>query len=95
MVLGPVELDATTDPRASKAYKRRLHHVVIIHEVSLLDLIVGHLDASAQFGQDHHLDIFVLEIDGLVVLVHLLIADRLDNGIRIDHPTRSLIHTLL
>ena len=93
MMLGPVKLDATTDPRTSQTYKRRLHHMVIIHKMTLLDLIISHLDTSTQLRQDHYLDILVLEIDGLVVLFGLLITDRLDDRIRIDHTTRTLIDT--
>ena len=69
--------------------------MVVIHEMTLFDLVVGHLDAPAQLWQDHYLDILVLEIDSLVFLVGLLVADALDDGIRIDHPTRPLIDTLL
>ena len=85
MVLGPVKLDAATDPRTCQSHKRRFHYMVIINEVTLLNLVVGHLNASTQFGQNHNLDIFVLKIDGLVVLIGLLITDRLNHRIRIDH----------
>ena len=69
--------------------------MIVIHEVALFDLVVGHLDTSTQFWQDHHHDILVLDKHGLVVLVHFLVADRLNDGIRINHSTRTLIDTLL
>ena len=67
--------------------------MIIIHKVALLNLIVSHLHTSAQFGQYHHLDILVLDINGLILFIHLLVAHRLDNGIRIYHATRTLINT--
>ena len=93
MVLRPVKLDATANPRTSQAYQCGLNHMVVIHKVALLNLVVSHLHASAQFGQYHHLDILVLDINGLVLLIHLLVAHRLDNGIRIYHATGTLINT--
>ena len=93
MVLGPVKLDAATDPRTCQSHKCRFHYMVIINEVTLLNLVVGHLDTSTQFWQNHHLDILILEIHSLVVLICFLVADRLDDWVRIDHTTRSLIHT--
>ena len=73
VVLRPVELDAAAYPRPRQAHQCGLDDVVIVHEVALLDLVVRHLDAAAQFGQDHHLDIFVLQVDGLPLLVHFLV----------------------
>ena len=75
MVLRPIKLNTARYPRASQSHKCRLHHMIIIDEMTLLDLIISHLDASTQFGQNHNLDIFVLKIDGLVVFIGLLIAD--------------------
>ena len=75
MVLGPVELDAARNPRPCKADQRWLDDVVVIHEVTLLDFVIRHLDASAQLWQYHHLDILILEIDGFPLLLGLLIAD--------------------
>ena len=94
MVLGPVKLNTATDPRSGQTHKRRLHHMVIIDEMTLLDLVISHLDASPQLGQNHHEDIIVFEIYGLIVLIDLLVANRLYHGIRIEHTARTLIDTL-
>ncbi len=94
MVLGPVKLDATTDPGTRQTHQCRLNHMVIIHKVALFYLVVRHLDTSTQFWQHHHLDIFVLQIDGLPLLVHLLVRDRLNDRIGIHHPTRALIYSV-
>ena len=87
VVLRPVELDATRDPRSCKTHQCRFDDVVIIDEMALFDLVVSHLDASAQLRQDHHLDILVLDINGLIFLVDLLVADRLNHRVRINHTT--------
>ena len=87
MVLGPVELNATTNPRTKQTYEGRLDDVVVIDKVTLCNLVVGHLYATAQLRQYHHLDVLVLNPDGQIVLVHLLVAHRLNDGIGIDHTT--------
>ena len=95
MVLGPVEFDASRDPWTSKTDEGGLDDVVVIDEVTTGNLVVGHLHTTAQFGQDHHLDVLVLHPDGLVLLIDLLVAHRFDDGIGIDHTTRALIDSLL
>ena len=75
MVLWPVELDATRDPRTCQAHQSRFDDVIIIDKMTLLDLVVGHLNTSAQLWQYHHLDIFILQIDGLPFFIYLLVRD--------------------
>ena len=94
-MLRPVELYASRYPRTCQTHQGGLDDVVVIYEVALLQLVVGHLYPAAQFGQDHYLYIFVLYPNGQILLVYLLIAHRLDDGIRIHYTTRTLIHSLL
>ena len=75
VVLRPVELNAAADPRSRQPNECRLNHMVIIHEMTLFDFVVGHLDAPAQLRQYHHLDIFIFQPHGLPFLVNLLVAD--------------------
>ena len=95
MMLRPVELNATADPRTDQTNQRWLDDMVVIDKVALLDLVVGHLHATAQLGQHHHLDIFVFQPDGLIVFVHLFIADGFYDRIRINNATRPLIDSFL
>ena len=95
MVLRPVELYAAADPRPCQSYEGRLDDVVVVHEVALLDFVVGHLYAPAQLGHHHHLQVFVLQEHHLPLMGCRLIGYRLDDGVRVHHPTRPLIHTLL
>ena len=95
MVLWPVKLDAARYPRTSQTHKSRLDDVVIIDEVALLNLVVRHLYASAQLRQYHHLDIFVLYPNSQPLLIHLLVRNRLNDGIGIDHAARTLIDAFL
>ena len=86
-MLWPVEFDASRNPRTCKSHKGGFDHVVVINKVALLDLVISHLYASAQFGQHHHLDVFVLHPNGQIILIHLLVAHGFDHGIRINHTT--------
>ena len=95
VMLGPVELDAAADPGSGQSHERRLDDAVVIDEMTLSDLVIGHLHPPAEFGEDHHLDVFVLEIHGIVRMVRLFIRDRLDHRIRIDHAAGSLIDPFL
>ena len=63
--------------------------------MALLDLVVGHLYTTAQLGQNHHLEVLVLNIDGAVLSIDTLVADTLDNGIRVYYAATSLIHAVL
>ena len=95
MVLGPVELDAARYPGTRQSDECRLDDMVVIDEVALPQLVVGHLDATAQLRQYHDLDILILQVDGLPVFVYFLVTNRLDDGVRIHHTTRALIDPLL
>ena len=95
VVLRPVELDAAADPGARQAHEGRLDDLVVVDEVPLRDLVPGHLHAAAEFRQDHHLDVFVLQPDGFVCLILLLVRDGLDHGIGIHHAAAALIDTFL
>ena len=91
VVLGPVELDAAGDPGAGQAHQGRLDHVIVIHKIIVVGLVIGPLDPSAQLRQDHHLQIFVLQKDCLVLLILFLMADLLRRRIGIDLSAASLI----
>ena len=94
VMLGPVELDSTGNPGSGKAYERRLDDPVVIDEMALLDFVVSHLDPSPELGEDHHLDVFILQEDCKIFLVHLLPGDALDHGIGIDDSAGTLVHPL-
>ena len=91
MVLRPVELDTTTDPGTCQSHKGRFDNVIVIHKVALLDLVVRHLDTSTQFGHHHHFDILILKEHHLPLVWRGLIGYRLDDRIRINHATGTLI----
>ena len=60
VVLRPVELNAAADPGPGQSDEGGFYHMIVVNEMTLSDLVEGHLHASAQFGQDHHFDVFVL-----------------------------------
>ena len=72
-MLRPVELDTAGNPRASKSHKRGFDDVIVVDEVTLFDFVISHLHTSTKLGQYHHLDVFILQPDGLPVLIHLLV----------------------
>lgn len=73
MVLRPVEFDTSRNPRAGQSDQRRLDNVVVVDEVTLLNLVVSHLHTAAKLWQNHHLYIFVLDEHGVVFLVSLFV----------------------
>ena len=95
VVLRPVELDAARYPRARQPDEGGLDDVVVVDEVALLQLVVGHLDAPAQLGEYHDLQVFVLEEHGAVRAVVALVLDLLDDGVGVDHAAAALVDALL
>ena len=59
------------------------------------NFIVCHLYTSAQFGQNHDLNVFVFDKNSIVFLIHFLIRHRFNHRIRIDHPATALIYAFL
>ena len=66
--------------------------MVVVDEMTLLDLIVRHLYPPPQFRQDHYLYIFIFQIHGVIGLVLTGIFDLFNHRIGIDHPAATLIH---
>ena len=95
VVLRPVELDAARDPRPGQSYECGLHHLVVVHEMAPLHLVVGHVDASAQFGQHHDLDVFVLDEERMIKFLFLLVRDSLHHRIGVDRSAAALVDPLL
>ena len=87
MVLRPVKLYTTANPRTCQAYQCGLDNVVVIYKVALLNLIVSHLHTATQFGQNHHFDIFVLDINSFVLFIYFFVAHRLNDGVGIHYAT--------
>ena len=85
VVLGPVELDAARNPGACKSDKRGLDYMVVVYEVAVAYLVVGHLHASSELREYHHLDVFVLNPYGVILYVGFRIGNRFDDGIGVDY----------
>ena len=87
MMLRPVELNTSANPRTGKTHECWLDDMVVVDEVTLLNLVVCHLYTSTKFWENHNLYIFILHIYGLILLVHLFVSHAFDDRIRIDHTT--------
>ena len=74
VVLGPVELNASRDPRPGQTYQRRLDHMIVIDKIIAVGLVVCPLDPAADLGKDHHLQIFVFQVNCVVSHVLFLIG---------------------
>ncbi len=94
VVLGPVKLDAAADPGTEQPHQRRFDHMIIIHKVITVGLIIGSLNPSPQFWQDHDLQIFIFQIDRPVRLILLIVIYFFDHGIRIYPAAAALIYPL-
>ena len=95
MVLWPVEFNTSRNPWPCQSYQSRLNYVIVINKMTLFNLIVRHLDTSAQFRQNHHFDIFILQINSVIILFPTNIFYLFNNRIRINDSTTSLIYTFL
>ena len=91
VVLGPVELDATRDPRSCEADERGLDDVVAVEEVVVGRLVIADVDAPADLRQQHEPNPLVLDVDGLPLPRRLLAGDPLDEGHRVDLAARALV----
>ena len=74
VVLRPVELYPSRNPRSGQPYESRFDHTVVVDEMTLLDFVVCHLHTTAELRKNHHLDIFVLKIDGRIFAIGLFVG---------------------
>ena len=94
VVLRPVKLNSARNPRSGKPHQCRFYDLIVVNEMAFFHLVVCHVDATAQLGQNHHLDIFVFEEKGVVGFLLLLIINFLYNRIGINRATTALINPL-
>ena len=95
VMLRPVKLNTTRDPRAGQADKCRFDDVIVIDKIITVCLVVGTLDSSAKFWKNHDFNIFILQPNCCVLFVLLFIADFFNCRIRVYLSTAALIYTLL
>ena len=96
VVLRPVELHAAAHPRAGESDERGLDHVVAVEKVVVAVLLVlGDVDAPAEFWQEHEAHVLVLERHGVVFLHRRRVVHLVDERHGIHLPARALIDPLL
>ena len=92
VMLRPVELDATRDPRAGEADERRFDHVLPVEEIVVfVRLVLAEKDASANFRQHHETHEFVFQPRRAISDGARLIADLVDERHWIDLAARTLV----
>ena len=94
VVLRPVELNAAGDPRPCQPYQCGLDDLVVINCVITVGFVVHTLDTPAQLRQDHHKQIVIFQIDGIIFPVNFGVGNALADRVRIDPPAGALIDTL-
>ena len=96
MMLRPVELHAAAHPRAGESDKRGLDHVVAVEEVVVAVLLVlGDVNATAEFRQKHEAHVLVLKRHRVVLLHRRRVVHLVDERHGIHLPARSLVDSLL
>ena len=93
-MLRPVELNAAGNPRPCQPYQCGLDDLVVIYRIVAVGFVVHTLDAPAQLRQDHHKQIVVFQIDGIIFPINFGIGNALAYGVRIDPPAGALIDAL-
>src|SRR5690348_18107286 len=83
MMLRPIKLDTARNPRAGQSDQGGLDDVLTIEEVVPVRLIQADVNASADFGQNHHADEIIFNVQGLPAMVRLLSGHAADEGQRI------------
>ena len=95
VMLRPVELDSSADPRTGKSDECRFDDRLIVNHVVAIRLVDHPVDAAAERGQDHHFEKLVLDENGLPIMRHRLLRDAIIERQRIDFAGRTLIDPFL
>src|SRR5690606_29373990 len=95
MMLGPIELDPTTNPRPREAHKGRFDHLIVIYEMIVIGSIERHLNSTTEFRQDHDFQILVLKENSIVGAVFLLTRNRFDHRKRVHGTAAALVDAFL
>jgi len=95
MMLRPVELDPTAAPRAGQADQRGFDHRLVVNDIVIVCLVHHAVNAAAELGQDHQVEVFVFDEDRVPRSRLGLFRDPLGAGERINASARSLVDPLL
>ena len=95
MVLRPVELHPTGDPRSEQADQRWLDHALVVEKVVVVGLVPADMDPPSNLGEDHQVEVFVFQVDRLVTLVHHFVGDPVGERVRVYLAAAALIYPLL
>ncbi|NUV24535.1 hypothetical protein MS6204_03471 [Escherichia coli] len=94
MVLRPVKLNPTGDPRSQQPHQRRFNDFIVINKIALFHFIPRAMHPTAQFRQDHHFDVVVFQPHRLPGFQGFLLAQRIGHAVGINRAGRSLINAI-
>ncbi|MNV30342.1 hypothetical protein D3C71_1216060 [compost metagenome] len=91
MVLRPVKFYTAGDPRPEQADQRGFDHLVVVDKIALFDFVIGAVNSSAQFRQQHNADKVVFHPHRLVLAHFAFARQGVGDAIGIDRAGRALI----
>src|ERR1700733_4085467 len=94
MMLRPIKLHPTGNPRTSKTNQRWLDHVLTIKKIIATEFVVTDMNASADFRQNHQSNKLIFDMDCLPLLRPRFRIDSVDNSHRVNPTTTALIDPL-
>ena len=95
MVLRPVELDPSAHPRSGQADQRGFDDGLVVNEIEAVGLVRRPMDASAEFGENHHGQKFVLDINRVPHPRRGALRNSVGERQRVDASAGALIDAFL
>ena len=91
VMLRPIEFNPAGNPGPRKAHQRGFDHLIVVYEIVAVRFVVRALYAPAEFRQNHDEQVFIFEAERLIDNVARFVADRFDDGVRVDFSRAALI----
>jgi hypothetical protein len=95
MVLRPIELNATGDPRAGQADQRRLDDVLVVDHLVVVGLIENRMNSPANVRQNHHAQELILDPYRSPLLRMRLLGHAIRERKRVNLATAALVHPVV
>src|SRR3984957_19963093 len=89
MMLWPIELYATGNPRPGQTHERGFDDVLAIEEVIPVRLVHADVDATANFRQDHDTQKLVLQMNSLPCVLDRIRRDAVGERQWVNPPTTA------
>ena len=91
VVMGDVPFHPARDPGPQHTDEGRFDDMLAVDEVIPIGFVLGGEQPAADLGQDAQFEVFIFQIDRLVGLVLLEIAQTIEKGVGINRPLGALV----